>query len=603
MKHHGSHRKLLLELPGAPPSGQVDAIIVPTVRPAAYLRAAAGLARELDCRLVALCSGDWTSAERLRKDLREDGVRLRAFDLPAGYGHAFATSRLLRDDVLDRRADTAAKRNLGLALALREEWRNVVFLDDDIEVADPDDLRRATGLLDRFERVALDVGGFPDHSVVCHASLMTEGEQDRFVGAGALAVRVSENTPFFPSVYNEDWLFLLRDGELPELPVTGRAAQHEYDPYRSPVRAMTEEFGEVLGEGLYWLLDEERTVKGAGTRFWRAYLDLRKRFIDDVLARLGRATWEAAPRAKSSLEAARAQLSRVDADLCTAYLDAWAEDRDLWRDHLDAVLARKVEPLTPPRPRDQVPVSPRRPGQEARWAGSGDSSKEFVSEIRGPGETDSVKIKRAADEDLPALVKALGQPHYFAHALTRQREGHGFLLVAWQGLTAIGHIYVWLAEAEEEELRKELPGVPLLTHLELHPAHRRRGFGTALVHRAEQELIGRGHDHVVLGVGMDNHAAMALYTRHGFQKWKESPIETSDTVYEDDGTEVRNRDKCLILIKPISAHPSESGRVGYAAESGSPRVGGPDEGGCTAASWWNPSETPSGAQRDDPARR
>ena len=52
------------------------------------------------------------------------------------------TSRLLAGSVFEQRTDLSAKRNLGLMLSHMLGWERVVFLDDDIPVPDPDDLRR-----------------------------------------------------------------------------------------------------------------------------------------------------------------------------------------------------------------------------------------------------------------------------------------------------------------------------------------------------------------------------------------------------------------------------------------------------------------------------
>ena len=112
--HHGSHRDLLWTL-DEPSSrlAQVDAVIVPTVRHPACLQDAADLAVSLDCPLVTLHSGKWTSArdaaQRLPASLDliaidvSDPASLRLPDLE--------TSRLLAGTRFARKTDTSAKRN------------------------------------------------------------------------------------------------------------------------------------------------------------------------------------------------------------------------------------------------------------------------------------------------------------------------------------------------------------------------------------------------------------------------------------------------------------------------------------------------------------
>ncbi|WP_336205312.1 hypothetical protein [Nonomuraea sp. LPB2021202275-12-8] len=332
--HHASHRGLLLRPEAPAGANRIDAIVVPTTRPTPYLRHAVELSKKLRCPLVALCSGKWTNASQVRAIDHEaeiiaiDVASETALSLPR-----FRTSSVLPKD-FRRGTDTAAKRNLALALARMLGWRRIVFLDDDIEVSAPDDLRRAAGLLDEFDAVGLSIGGFPDNSVVCHAYRAVGGEQDSFVGGGALAVEISRNIAFFPDIYNEDWFYLLESDGLRPLAVTGRVKQATYDPFRNPDRARKEEFGDVLAEGIFWLLDEGRKIDDANQRHWEDFLTRRRRFITGVLRSLPQASvgHEERQRMAEALKASLGRLKRIDPDLCCRYLDAWRADLKAWHD-------------------------------------------------------------------------------------------------------------------------------------------------------------------------------------------------------------------------------------------------------------------------------
>ena len=342
--HHGSHRRLIWSADGSPaPQAKVDAIIVPTARPVAYLDEAARVAVRLGCPLVTLHSKKWTSAEAAAGYLPES-VDLIAIDVPEPAQlrlPELETSRLLERKIFRRRIDLSAKRNLALMLSHMLGWERVVFLDDDIQVPDPSDVSRAVGLLDIHTAVGLGIDGFPDNSVVCHAFRHVGGKQETFIGGGALAVEVKRNRSFFPDIYNDDWFYVLDAGKrLQSVATIGRVIQHPYDPYRRPERARNEEFGDVLAEGTFWLLDQGKTASDGDLPHWQEFLERRRRFIEDVLDKVKqKPDIEAAQRGRM-IEALKASLGRralIKPELCVDYLRAWVSDQERWQRHIQGV--------------------------------------------------------------------------------------------------------------------------------------------------------------------------------------------------------------------------------------------------------------------------
>jgi len=338
--HHGSHRRLLSEPHHTPRNDStVDAIIVPTARPSAYLRTAIQVASDLGCTLVALCS-QRASARDAERRAWAAGIELVTIDvekLPVGLLPPFETSKLLTNTPFEMRSDLSTKRNLGLLLARVAGWNRIVFLDDDIDVPEPGDLVESVSLLSEHSGVGLRIQGFPDNSVVCHAYREAGGLQETFVGGGALAVGAESMRSFFPNVYNEDWFFLLDDVRLRPTAVTGRVIQEPYDPFADDRRARAEEFGDTLAEGVYSLLDHGRRVQDADLAFWQDFLRSRRRFINQVIIMVEAS--DKAPEAKrrmiTSLKAARGRSELVSPQICIDFLRAWRIDRSRWRRHVD----------------------------------------------------------------------------------------------------------------------------------------------------------------------------------------------------------------------------------------------------------------------------
>jgi hypothetical protein len=318
----------------------VDAIIVPTVRKVATLKPAIELAGKLGATLVALCSKR-SSASEVVAQVKGTGVKLVAIDvdgLPDGVVPPFKTCEVLAGTRFERKTDTSLKRNLGLLLARLVGWERVVFLDDDIKIPEPMDLCHAVGLTDRYAGVGLAIGGMPDNSVVCHAFREAGGAQDMFIGGGALAIGPQSMTSFFPNIYNEDWFFLLDDDGLRPTAITGAAVQGMYDPFREE-RARMEELGDSLAEGLFWLLDNGRSLRDATTGHWRSFLSKRVGFITDVIGMVEKMGGDPEQRHRMllSLKAARGRCQYIDPDLCVRYVDAWRADRVMWRGHIEEI--------------------------------------------------------------------------------------------------------------------------------------------------------------------------------------------------------------------------------------------------------------------------
>lgn len=144
---------------------------------------------------------------------------------------------------------------------------------------------------------------------------------------------------------------------------------------------------------------------------------------------------------------------------------------------------------------------------------------------------------------LPAIADDdLNRNGLLKDRLSRQRRGDGRLFLATLDGRLVGHVYVWTEPAEEHELRKRLPGVPLIMNLWVHADVRRAGIARKLMTAAEQWLSraarqpdGRRYRQVALGVEHDNTAAIALYEASGYRQQSWGPIPTMGKEFDADG--------------------------------------------------------------------
>jgi hypothetical protein len=299
--------------------------------------------------LVILCSRQTKPEHLAERVATTPGAKALIVNVPADDQRPRFPSRTSHPDFrrasAGRDSDLSVKRNIGLLLARLHGWRKIAFVDDDMSFARPDNILRMAGQLENHQVAGMIVREYPDNSVVCHARRLAGFDQDVFVTGAVLGVHTGDQPlPYFPDVYNEDWFFFAHLAARRELPHVGEATQAEYDPFARPRRARREEFGDLLAEGLYSLLEDEdpdvrltEQLRGATTSYWSRFIEARKSLLAETSDRLrgflradhGNTTVQAA---LASLRAAEEQLQSIDPDLCVAFLNAWQQDVADWQD-------------------------------------------------------------------------------------------------------------------------------------------------------------------------------------------------------------------------------------------------------------------------------
>lgn len=154
-------------------------------------------------------------------------------------------------------------------------------------------------------------------------------------------------------------------------------------------------------------------------------------------------------------------------------------------------------------------------------------------------------------DDARLLAKEMGQDAYFQDRMARQEKDQGALLIAWMGERAVGDVYLWWDAAEEPEIRQHLPGVPLLTHLEVYEELRSQGIGTQLIACAEELLVQREFSSVALAVEECNERAVALYERCGYRDWGHGLVHCLP--YEDESGTPQAVEVCRVFVKDLPA--------------------------------------------------
>ena len=343
-----SHNGLLDSSYRASSHDRFGAIVVPSRRPAEWLSDCMQLAKETRIPLVVICS------KQVRKDeviemARKDSVEAYALDLPPypfnPLGITFKTSSDpgLADASSVTTRDLSTKRNLGLVLGRMLGWKRLMFLDDDIYGISTGDVDSLAAALSDHNVSALIPDQYPDNSVACHANRLGGGEQGKFASACSMGVRCyRDDLAFFPNIYNEDWFFFSDEAANHKIIKVGESKQRPYDPYEDPGRAVKEEFGDLLAEGLYARLDHKQGLYDTGIAYWTGFIEQRRAFHAHVARSLrdhqarydDTRTGRDIRAAEISIYAAQEQLKEISPELCHRFVEIWKADLREWQSYL-----------------------------------------------------------------------------------------------------------------------------------------------------------------------------------------------------------------------------------------------------------------------------
>jgi hypothetical protein len=300
---------------------------------------AAGLARQCESRLIVLVSERAAGIEAMRIiEATIDGTASVAH-VPVGYEHAWTTFATTThpEAGVSTYPDLSTKRNLAVLLARLLGWSRVLLLDDDITSLDARRVRAACRVLGAPHRaVGFKVGDHPDNSVVCHGVRAAGYPQDTFVGGSALLIDTASVLPFFPATYNEDLCFLCPLLVGRRVAQGGYARQLPYDAFDAPGRAIGQEFGDLLAEGLLSLVHLGAWSSKADASFWNAQMRGRRALIRRVADTMA-ASASHGRAVTSALEGAASRLETISPSACTTFIEDWLADAANWEDRVKAL--------------------------------------------------------------------------------------------------------------------------------------------------------------------------------------------------------------------------------------------------------------------------
>lgn len=221
--------------------------------------------------------------------------------------------------------DLPLKRNYALWYSKKRKYRKILLVDDDIRGLVASTLYLGSSCLDNYSIAGCFVEEFPDASIVDHLELLSGKNVYPFLSGSFLFVRPSDSLSFFPKIYNEDWIFMIHHIIGRRICAFGSIRQMPYDPFQDINKAAFQEFGEIITEGLYALLNTGQYHRRFERSIWEDVICQRRQTIASLKQTLCDSKCERIVAA--ALDANRA----VVPDDCLLFIENWESDLVTWQ--------------------------------------------------------------------------------------------------------------------------------------------------------------------------------------------------------------------------------------------------------------------------------
>lgn len=163
-------------------------------------------------------------------------------------------------------------RNYALIVSkiLSKHGAKILFIDDDIIIREPESIRQVFSRIDSYDFVGTHVVGMEDDAVVGHLMRACGEKPYEFLCGGFLAFDINTVSEYFLNCYNEDQIWLFLHQYKTRFEMFGEVEQQQYNPFENAeVRALNQEFGEILQEGADEAFRRENHNLLLDTSFWQ----------------------------------------------------------------------------------------------------------------------------------------------------------------------------------------------------------------------------------------------------------------------------------------------------------------------------------------------
>jgi hypothetical protein len=180
----------------------------------------------------------------------------------------------------DKEWNLGYARNVALVFGRASGFKNVLFMDDDIEIPNLLLIDELFSLLQKYYFTGAHIAGLVDDSVLGHVATDLDIFNERMLSGGFMAFNPNNVAHYFLNNYNEDWIWLFLQNKVKNYFQTGEVMQALSDPLDNyAVKIMFQEFGEIALDGVLDCYKKNPAESLCSLLFWKRMLKERKEYL------------------------------------------------------------------------------------------------------------------------------------------------------------------------------------------------------------------------------------------------------------------------------------------------------------------------------------
>jgi hypothetical protein len=229
--------------------------------------------------------------------------------------------------------DLPHKRNFAISFSKQNSFEKILLLDDDIRFNDKKTAFSLCNALDKYWVSSCYSIGEIDTSLI--GAIMNE--DDKFFSGNCLGINIENFIPFFPKIYNEDYLAILPAIINQKAIVVGEVTQltRKITDYQQV--ANFQEFGEIITDDIYEYISLKENqyshiadliIKLCDLSYWKNVIKDRALWLEI----LGNSASNKKP--KSIVFGAKESLSQITPEKCVDFLETWLKQELEWKEYL-----------------------------------------------------------------------------------------------------------------------------------------------------------------------------------------------------------------------------------------------------------------------------